>query len=121
MYLVDSKSSEFVVKKVSGCIFFSCCNIKIVWLHHVGRRNTFTYHWLFQVELVTHSDSQISEDLPLNPSFTMFSGRISDRVLILKECSFVLAMFKEFRSSENTDKLLCVQYFSLYRPDLTKT
>ena len=73
MYLVDSKLSDFAVK-VSANIILSSCNIKIVWLHQIVRRYTFTFHWLFRVQLVTNSDSQISEVKALNPSFTMFSG-----------------------------------------------
>ena len=68
---------------------------------------------------MTNSDSQISEVMGYKPSFTMFSVKIIVRVLILKEFPFV--MFQEFRSPENNDKLLCVQYFSLDRPEITKT
>ena len=88
MYRLDSKSSEFVVK-VSAGICFSSCKIKIVCLHQIVRRYTFTFHWLFRVQLVTNSDSQISDIIALNPSFTVFSGKTSARVLILKELSFV--------------------------------
>ena len=41
MYLVDSKSSEFVVE-------VSSCNIKIVWLHHMVWRYIFTFLGCFR-------------------------------------------------------------------------
>ena len=60
MYRVDSKSYEFVVK-VSGSIKFSSCIIKIVCLHHMLRRYTFTFHWLCRVQLVTNLRSYSSK------------------------------------------------------------
>ena len=45
--------------------------------------------WLFWVQLVTNSDSQISEVIVLNLSFTMFSIKINVRALILKEFLFL--------------------------------
>ena len=38
---------------------------------------------------MTNLDSQISEVVALNPTFMLFSGKISARVSILKEFSFV--------------------------------
>ena len=75
-YLVDSKSSEFVVK-VSAHTIFSSCNIKLVWLHQIVQRYTFTFQWLFRVQLVTNSNSQISEVIALNPATSTFFGYIS--------------------------------------------
>ena len=60
MYLVGSKSSEVEVKVSAGTIF-SSCNIRIVWLHQIARPYTFTFHWLFRIQLVTNPNSQISE------------------------------------------------------------
>ena len=113
MYLVDSKSSELVVK-VSAGIFFSSCNIKIVCLHQIVRRYTFTFHWLFRVSVLDKFWS-----IALNLSFTMFSGKRSATVLILKHFSFVY--IEGVWSPKNTDKLLGIQSFSLNRPVITKT
>ena len=59
---------------------------------------------------MTNSDSQISEVIALNPSFTMFSSKINVRVL-----------FKRiFICPENMDTPLSGQCFSLNRPEITK-
>ena len=47
------------------------------------------YNGCFWVQLVTYSDSQISEVIALNPSFTMFSSKINIQDLILKDILFV--------------------------------
>ena len=60
MYLVDLKSSEFVVKVSAGTIFPPATS-NFVWLHQTVRHYTFTLHWLFRVQLVTNSNSQISK------------------------------------------------------------
>ena len=76
MYLVDSKSSEFVVKVSAGTIFSSCI-IKIVWLR-ASDRATLPVHFYFSLaasgSIVTNSNLQISEDIALIPSFSMFSS-----------------------------------------------
>ena len=51
------------------CIIFTFCNIRTVWLHQIVRRWAFTFPWLFWVQLVTNSDSQIAEVIARNPSF----------------------------------------------------
>ena len=84
-YLVDSKSSEFVVKVSTGTIF-SPCNIKLVWLHQIVQRYTFTFQWLFRVQLVTNSNSQISEVIALNPATSKFFGYI-------RSCNVTLLLF----------------------------
>ena len=75
IYLVVSKSSEFAIKNIQA-LRFSSCNIKIVCLHQLVRLVNFTLHWLFLVQLVANLDSQISEVIALNPSFTMFSSKL---------------------------------------------
>ena len=74
MYLVDSKTSEFVVRVPGGIIFFLLQHQNCLATSH---RYTFTFHWLFRVQLVTNSDLQISKVIALNSSFVMFSGKIS--------------------------------------------
>ena len=88
MYLVDSKSSKTVVK-VSAGLIFSSYKFKIVQPHQIVHRYTFTFQWMFRVQLLTNSEPQISAKIALNQSFTVFSSKVSVRVLILKEFSFV--------------------------------
>ena len=109
MYLVDSKSSEFVVKVSAGTIFPPATS-NFVSLHQIARCYTFTLYWLFQVQLVTNSNSQFSEVIALNPSFFLFVFE-QDKCPSLFEKNFHLFMFKEFRWPENTDKLVSVQNF----------
>ena len=60
MYLVVSKLKDFVVQDSDDNVF-SFCNIKTVILHQMIRRYHVIFHWLYLVQLVTNSDSQISE------------------------------------------------------------
>ena len=88
MHLVVPKLSEIVVQ-LSAVNVLSFCTIKIVGLHQVGRRSPVTFHLLFCVQLVTNSDSQITEVIALNPSFMMFSSKTDVRVLNLTEFTLV--------------------------------
>ena len=65
-----------------------------------------------------NSDSQISDVIFLNPSFTTFSSKINVQIMILKEFSFLNVQVESY--PENTDKLYSVQYFLLNRSEITK-
>ena len=68
---------------------------------------------------MTNSNSQISEVIGLNPRFSMFSSKISVRVLILKEFSLVY-IYGVSMAGKHV-KLFRIQNFFLDRPEITKT
>ena len=84
---------SFEVAVVSCKIF---CRHNFYLLQHqncLATSNHATLGFYFSLgvlgSLVTDSDSQISEVIALNPSFTMFSIKINVRDLNLREFSFV--------------------------------
>ena len=88
LYLVILKLSNFVINVYAGNVF-TFCIIKIVTLHQMVRWQLVTFHWLFSVQVVANSDSQISEVNFLSLSFTKFSCKIIVPIMILKEFLFL--------------------------------
>ena len=75
---------------------------------------------LFWVQLVIHSDSQISEVIVLNASFEIFSSKINVRDLSFKELSFVYVSGVSMPGKHEKKKVFSVHYFSPDRPKIMK-